>query len=262
MSDKNMMKLNNENYEIWKILMEAILVRKQLREVGLGLMPRPIGPLNAVRAWDRKNQEARAELQLAVEWDQLAHTTAEIASDIWAELEHVHRSTGFTTRMGLKRKLWKMKMKDGQRMASWIADVKGVAFQLSQIGVTVPEEDTILALTNGLPPSYEHLVLTLDSTPSEVFNLDYVIRRLRTEETRQHTGSGKPDTTDHALAVTGSDRPKRTGLAHITCFGCGNKGHYQANCPTNPRSPQPPIINKPVDAAAVAAVVESTEDIW
>jgi hypothetical protein len=178
MSDKNMMKLNNENYEIWKILMEAILVRKQLCEVRLGLMLRPIGQPNTVRAWDRKNQEARAKLQLAVEWDQLVHTTAKIASDICAELEHVHRSTRFTTCMGLKRKLWKMKMKDGQRMASWIADVKGVAFQLSQIGVTVPKEDTILALTNGLPPSYEHLVLTLDSTPLEVFNLDYVIRRL------------------------------------------------------------------------------------
>ncbi|KAI0265265.1 hypothetical protein BGY98DRAFT_1103106 [Russula aff. rugulosa BPL654] len=69
MSDKNMMKLNNENYEIWKILMEAVLVRKQLREVALGLTPRPATPPNAVRAWDRKNQEARAELQLAIEWD-------------------------------------------------------------------------------------------------------------------------------------------------------------------------------------------------
>ena len=40
MSDKNnMMKLNNENYEIWKILMEAILVRKQLRDVALGTTP-------------------------------------------------------------------------------------------------------------------------------------------------------------------------------------------------------------------------------
>lgn len=42
----------------------------------------------------------------------------------------------------------------------------------------VSNEDIILALTNGLPPSYEHLVLTLDSTPSEVFNLDYVIGHL------------------------------------------------------------------------------------
>jgi hypothetical protein len=102
MSDKNMLKLNNKNYEIWKILMEAILVRKQLREVMIGLLQRPAGPPNAVRAWDRKNQEARAELQLAVEWDQLLHMTAHDASEIWTELECVHRSTGFTTRMGLK----------------------------------------------------------------------------------------------------------------------------------------------------------------
>ena len=57
-------------------------------------------------------------MQLAVEWDQLAHMTAVNASETWAELERVHRSTGFTTRMGLKWKLWKMNMKEDQKMAS------------------------------------------------------------------------------------------------------------------------------------------------
>jgi hypothetical protein len=263
MSDK-MLKLDNENYEIWKILMEAVLVRKQLREVALGLTLRPTGPPNAVRAWDRKNQEARAELQLAVEWDQLSHMTADDASEIWTELERIHRSTGFTTRMALKRKLWKMKMKDGQRMASWVADVKGVVFQLAQIGVLVPDEDIILALTNGLSSSYENLVLTLDSTPSNTFNLNYVIGRLRTEEARQCLelgSSDRLDTTDQALAIT-RDRPRRTGLAHITCYGCGIKGHYQANCPTNPTpsraAPYKPE-NKPV-SAAIAEEVLSVED--
>jgi hypothetical protein len=209
MSDKNMMKLNNENYKIWKLLMEAILVHKQLCKVALGLTPRPTGLPNAIKAWDQKNAEACAELQLAVEWDQLAHMTAPVASEIFAELGCVHWSTGFTTRMGLKRKLWKMKMKDDQRMASWIADVKGVVFQLSQIGVTLPDEDTILSLTNGLPPSYGPLVLTLDSTPLEIFNLNYVIVCLRTEETRQQPEPGGLDTTDHALAATGMhDWPK------------------------------------------------------
>jgi hypothetical protein len=119
MSDKNgMMKLNNENYEIWKILMEAILVRKQLHDVALGITAHPTAGQNAMHAWDWKNQKGRAELQLAVELDQLAHMTAELAPEIWNELECVHRSTGFTTRMGLKWTLWKMKMKDGQRMAS------------------------------------------------------------------------------------------------------------------------------------------------
>src|SRR5712692_5712756 len=214
MSDKSMMKLNNENYEIWKILMEAILVHKQLCDVALGWMPRPARPPNAMWAWDQKNQEAQAKLQLAVEWDQLAHMTAEDASEIWAKLEHVHQLTGFTMCIGLKRQLWKMKMKDGQRMASWISDVKGIVFQLSQIGVAVPDEDIILTLTNGLPAPYNYFILTLDSTPSEVSNLNYIIGCLWTKETCQRTKSRILDMTDQALAVM-HDWLRQLGLVHI-----------------------------------------------
>src|SRR5229473_1263376 len=160
-----------------------------------------------MQVWDWKNQEARAKLQLAVEWDQLAHMTAEDASEIWAKLECVHWLTRFTMHIRLKRQLWKMKMKDGQRMASWISDVKGIVFQLSQIGVAVPDEDIILMLTNGLPAPYNHFILMLNSTPSEVSNLNYIIGCLQTKETRQRAESGSLDMTDHALAVT-SDQPR------------------------------------------------------
>src|SRR5216684_1862014 len=274
MSDKSMMKLNNENYEIWKILMEAILVHKQLCDIALGWMPRLAGPPNAMWAWDQKNQEAQAELQLTVEWDQLAHMTAKDASEIWAKLERVHRSTGFTTCIGLKRQLWKMKMKDGQRMASWISDVKGIVFQLSQIGVAVPDEDIILALTNGLPTPYNHFILMLDSTPSEVSNLNYVIGCLQTEETCQHAESGILDMTDQVLAVM-HDQPRQLGLAHIMCFACGNKGHYQVNCLTHsPQTPAPLLphtipykpMNKPITATTTteegSLMVEGMEDGW
>src|SRR5258708_36305468 len=193
MSDKSMMKVNKENYKIWKILMEAILICKQLRNVTLGWMLRPARLPNAVRAWDRKNQEAQAELQLAIKWDQLVHMTAKDTSEIWTKLECIHRLTGFTTCIGLKWQLWKMKIKDGQRMASWISDVKGVVFQLSQIRDAVPDEDIILVLTNGLPPSYNHFILMLNSTPSEVFNLNYAIGCLCTKETCQCTQSERLD---------------------------------------------------------------------
>ena len=63
-------------------------------------------------------------------------------------------------------------------MAFQIADVQGIAFQLTQIGVTVPDEDFILALTNGLPPHYKNLILVLNSTPSDLFNVNYIIRYL------------------------------------------------------------------------------------
>ena len=125
-----------------------------------------------------------------------------------------------------------------------------------------------------LPAPYNHFILTLDSTPSEVSNLNYVIRCLWTEETRQRAESGSPDMTDEALAVT-HDWPRRLGLAHITCFACGNKGHYQVNCPTHsPQTPAPLLphtvpykpMNKPITAATTieegSLMVEGTEDGW
>ena len=94
----------------------------------------------------------------------------------------------------------------------------------------------------------------LNSTPSEVFNLNYVIGCLRTKETCQCAQSGRLDMDDHMLAVT-HDWLKQD-LAQITCFGCSNKGHYQANCPTHPRqtglAPPPTAPNKPMNKPITA----------
>ena len=212
----------------------------------LGLTLRPTGPPNAVQAWDWKNAEAHAELHLAVKWDQLVHMTPTNTLEIWAKLEHIHQATEITMHMGLKWQLWRIKMKDDQRMASWISDVKGVIFQLSQIGVNVPDEDIILTLTNGLPPSYQNFVLMLNSTPSKTFNLDYVIICLQTEETHQHTESRSQAMVDHTLAIIHDQL--RWPLAFITCFSLQK------------HAPVPCHENKPINAATATEEAQSVEE--
>jgi hypothetical protein len=94
MEAKGMTKLTNENYEIWRILMEPVFVLKNIHDVAVGITPRPTtGPNSkAVRDWDRQSAEARAEMVLAVEVGQLAHMTAATVCEVWEELEKVHRS--------------------------------------------------------------------------------------------------------------------------------------------------------------------------
>jgi len=103
----------------------------------------------------------------------------------------------------------------------------------------VPNEDFILALTNRLPPHYKNLVLVLDLTLSDLFSIDYVIGHLWTKESHQCTAItfkfGGTDSLDYTLAAM----LKWTGTAYITCFSYGQKGHYQANCPTVPVLPRP-----------------------
>ncbi|KAF9032491.1 hypothetical protein BDZ89DRAFT_882396, partial [Hymenopellis radicata] len=115
-------KLNNSNYEIWRILIGAIFTRKNVHDVAVGTTPRPLtGPNSATtRAWVRKNEEAKAEMILAVEVDQLPHMTGADAFDVWTELERVHRSRGFATKMTKRRKFLTMKMDSEQKMSDWI----------------------------------------------------------------------------------------------------------------------------------------------
>ena len=93
----------------------------------------------------------------------------------------------------------------------------------------VVEEDIILVLTNGLGAAYESLIVTLDSTPTDQLNLDYVIDRLLNEESRQGT---KPNIEPWASTVAYvADKKPRVPLEKITCYRCGRKGHYKASCP-------------------------------
>lgn len=129
-----------------------------------------------------------------------------------------------------------------------------LAFRLRGIGVNIDDEDPILVLTMGLSPVYDTFVVSLDATPANQLLLDDVIARLLNEELR-HTHSNDSETHKASVArapSTRSDATRPPGLSHITCFMCGVKGHFQANCPTCSKSKRA----SDADGAASAALEE------
>jgi hypothetical protein len=244
-------RLNNTNYAEWSLRMEAVLVRAGLWEV--------VQPTIDVFTADGKEKdastiatefeaalkarkktkmnEARAEIILRLEDGQLSHC---LRSDdpraIWLILESVHRAAGFATSLALRRKFLTLK-KTSETMQAWIGQIQALAFRLEQAGITVSDQDKILALTMGLPPSYDAVIINFDSTPTDQLTLAHVISRLLNEEVRQL--SGKPNSEnsegaqDEAMAVT--QRGNKRGLvrqtSEIVCFFCDKKGHYKSDCP-------------------------------
>ena len=108
-------------------------------------------------------------------------------------------------------------------------------FRMEQSGVEVSDQDKILALTMGLPPLYDPIIINFDAMPSELLTLNNVIARLLNEEVCQ-SGDSKvaKDPEDEAMAVTGGSRGGRgvrnTG-SDVTCFFCDGKGHFKSECP-------------------------------
>ena len=174
----------------------------------------------------RKWAEARAELILRVEDSQLSHVTSVNPAEIWSQLKLVHRARGFATRISIKRKFFTAQKETEESMSAWISRIRGIANHLNEIGAKVDNEDVILAMTMGLPPQYNNLIITLDSTTQ--LQIDVVITRLLNEEIRQEAipaGEVSRSSVPREVALVSTTRD-RNSKSHITCFRCGKKGHY------------------------------------
>jgi gag-polypeptide of LTR copia-type/Zinc knuckle len=233
MPDPHFEKLNEMNYNDWRYVMAAMLVEKDLWDVVDGTETQPAGSANskAVRAFAKKQQLAHAKLILNIDKSQLPHTRYDDPKEIWESLQKVHQARGFATRLSLRRCFLYMRKRDDQPMVSWISAVKNAAFQLEAAGVTIIDEDVILALTEGLPESYSTLIVALDSIPADDLTLDIVITRLLNEEVRQvQAAKSESERMEGALAAIA--KKKKTPIAEITCYNCDGKGHYQNDCPS------------------------------
>jgi hypothetical protein len=255
--------LNDTNYSQWAIRMEAELIRKDLWKLvtcTTDVEGKTDAEIETVwNDWRKKRSvqkmsEAYAEIVLRVEDSQLAHTRSRDPEAIWDTLAQVHQARGLAMRLALRRKFLTSVKGTEETMSAWIGRVKGLSYRLEDIGVDISEEDTILALTMGLNPSYDPFIISLDSTPADQLDINVVISRMLNEEVRRENAgiqgvavqSGKPeikvkkeDRDNVALAATQGDGP-------AICWRCGKPGHVRAFCTAAP------IRGKGADHANVA----------
>jgi len=213
--------------------------------------------------------EARAEIILRLEDGQLSHCLrTNDPRAIWLVLESVHRAAGFATSLALRRKFLTLKKTPSETMQAWIGQIQALGFRLEQAGITVSDQDKILALTMGLPSSYDPVIINFDSTPTDQLTLSHVVSRLLNEEVRQISGTqpSNPDDTseevhDEAMAVRGGGRRAGGGnQLDVVCFFCDKKGHYKSDCPER-LAWEGAKAKKGTKGHGVAAAFEEDEDL-
>jgi len=238
MSKSSFEKLNDTNYHIWKDYMESLLVDKgDLYMLVDGTETAPLtGPNSkATVAFKKKQRLARAIIRLNVEPNQLVYCKPEDPKEIWDGLAAAHNAPGLASLMSLRRTFHTMSKDIDVSMRTWIASVRDVASCIIELGSDVAVEDIILALTRGLPPTYESLIVALDSMDHANLTVDYVIQRLLDEEERQVSNATLTDGSISTLVA----RARNTSVPRITstlvCYNCEGTGHLKNDCPISAR---------------------------
>src|SRR6218665_1191566 len=128
--------LNNSNYQIWKFKVKMLLIREDTWTVVQGDTPDLVPD-----DWQRKDENAQCTISLTVEDNQLVHIcNCTRAKEMWKQLQKVHERSNLSSKMYLRKKLYKMRLQDDQNMQKYISAVLRLVEQLRGVGEGVSDQ--------------------------------------------------------------------------------------------------------------------------
>src|ERR1700731_4284746 len=103
----------------------------------------------------KKMGEARAKMIVRVEAAQLVHMHEQDPIFIWSDLVMMHKVRGLAMELTKWQQLMTSKKGEAESITSWTSQIKGLVFELKEVGTSVPEKITIVVLTMGLGNEYD-----------------------------------------------------------------------------------------------------------
>lgn len=158
-------KLNGENFPIWKLKMQAILVEKDLWPIVIGEIEPSEG--DAAKIWIKQDNKARALIQLSLSDNLLLQISKFTTSKaMWGALVDLFESKIMANKLYLKRKLMQLKMNEGDSLTNHLSSMQALLDQLAAIGVETNADEAVMTILGSLPPSYDYYTSIVSSLVS------------------------------------------------------------------------------------------------
>ena len=101
---------------------------------------------------------------------------------VWNKLEGQFQKKTWANKLELRRKLYSLRLKDGESVHVHIKTMTEIFEALAVIGDSVSEEDHVVHLLASLPDSFNMLVTVLEANSEAVPKMENVTERLLHEE--------------------------------------------------------------------------------
>jgi hypothetical protein len=234
-------KFNGKIFELWKLKMEDLLVDKdQWIMVDPGTAPTG----TSADDWKKMDRKAKSTIRLCLSDSVLLNVSEEATTkDLWEKLGKLYQSKSLVNKLFLRKKLYNLRMRDGDLVAEHLNAFNTVVSQLVSVEIKISDEDKCISLLCSLSDSWDSLVVAIGSNTTSL-KFEEVVSSLLSEEMRRKNMEGH--STDALFARGRSQernrsnfssgrfkskgRSKSPGKFVRVCWRCEKEGHYKKQC--------------------------------
>ncbi|CAK9811780.1 Copia protein [Anthophora quadrimaculata] len=149
-------KLDSENYDFWKLQIEAILIKNDLWEYVSGDEPKSNADKAAIALWTKNDRKARADIILTLSSPELSHIkNANTAREVWVNLADVYESKGPAKTACLLEILLFTKLHDGEDMSEHLSKYFDIIDKLKSLNVNIDGSLLTALLLHSITNFYE-----------------------------------------------------------------------------------------------------------
>lgn len=241
--------LNKENYDTWRIQMEALLVKNDLWGYANGTKVKPeiipADPISRTTAekWENEDRKARADVILCIKPSELKQIKGcETARQVWLKLQEIYQSKGPARKATLLKRLTLHKMVENEDIHEHLSRFFDTVDKLGEMEIQINPDLLTIMLLYSLPPSYENFrcaIESRDELPSaETLKIKII------EENDARKGDERSNTSNAMFIKRRTDKrriekpgnwQKPEGFKY-KCHRCRKVGHKAVDCRENQKT--------------------------
>lgn len=245
--------LHKDNYEIWKLHMEALLIKSDLWQYVSGELAKPQNTTEAPNAdekWIKCDRKAKADLILCISASELSQLKGCTTSrDVWIKLQSIYASKGPARKGTLLKQLALNKMSESEDCRAYLNKFFETVDKLEQMEIPIHKDLLSILLLYSLPDSFENFRCAIESRDELPEPENLKVKILEESEARIQKKSNS-DTSNAMMASKDSKKSPRSDynkqsysdssnqyqnqrenrFANKTCYRCQKKGHTATRC--------------------------------
>ncbi|KAH1024909.1 hypothetical protein HUJ05_009743, partial [Dendroctonus ponderosae] len=203
------LKLNGDNWVVWKFQTTVILKGQSLSDILTGSKENPKSGAEAVAAWEKEDVKAQTILVTRIEEGPLVHLlSCETSHEMWAKLKSVFD-------------------KESVVMSTYVSKLEEIRSKLKQAGKEISSKMVMTKILMSLPEHFRHFRSAWESVSENNQTLDELISRLLIEEEISKSADEVTALTSSSRRIQGSVQGNKN---KPTCHFCHKVGHIQKYC--------------------------------